>query len=204
MKLYGRYLSPFVRRVGVTMQTQGLSYDHDEIAIFDDWERAQSVNPVVRIPALELDDGDVLIDSNFIIDHLDEAAGDKALIPASGKPRREVMKLVATAVGAMEKTVAAVYEGRFRAAEKVEDSWVERCDNQALSALKALDAKAAEAGDGGYLYGDGMTQADVSAVVAYGFAKLTRPDMNLAAEVPHLTKLADRLEATPAFQNTRP
>ena len=204
MKLYGRYLSPFVRRVGATLHAQGIAYEHVEVAPFDEWDRAQSINPVVRIPALELDDGEVLIDSNFIIDHLDEAAGDKALIPASGKPRRDVMKLVATAVGAMEKTVGAVYETRFHSKEKVEDSWVERCENQAVSALQALDAEAAKAGPDGWLYGDSMTQADISAAVAYNFAALARPKLGVAEKAPNLAKLAERLEATEAFSSTKP
>jgi len=63
----------------------------------------------VRIPALEIDNGEVIIDSTAILDHLDEVAGANSLLPQSGQPRREAMKLVATAVGAMEKTVSAVY-----------------------------------------------------------------------------------------------
>lgn len=204
MKLYGRYLSPFVRRVGTTLQALDMPYEHVEVAPFDEWERAQKINPVVRIPALELDDGEVLIDSAAILDHLDEVAGAKALVPRNGKPRREVLKLVATAVGAMEKTVGAVYENRFHAKEKVEQSWVERCENQACSALAALDPLAAKAGADGWLYGDRMTQADISAAVAVSFARLARPKMPVAEQAPNLAAFAERLEAMPAFAATKP
>ncbi len=204
MKLYGRYLSPFVRRVGATMQTAGIAYEHVPAAPFDEWDRVQKVNPVVRIPALELDDGEVLIESAAILDYLDETLGAKALIPDSGKPRRDVMKLVATAVGAMEKAVGSAYELRFHSKEKVEQSWVERCDNQVLSALGALDAAAKAAGPDGWLYGDGMTQADISATVAFTFASLARKELDVAAKAPNLAKLAARLEATPAFKATHP
>lgn len=204
MKLYGRYMSPFVRRVGVTLQTLGQDYEHVEVAPFDEWERAQAINPVVRIPALELDDGEVLVDSAAILDHIDEAAGENALTPRAGKPRRDVLKLVAIAVGGMEKTVGAVYEGRFRSKEKIERSWVERCENQAASALQALDAVAAKAGPTGWLYGDSLTQADISAVVAFEFGSAARPKLGLAEKVPNLAAHAARLGATPPFVNTRP
>lgn len=204
MKLYGRFMSPFVRRVGTTLNVMGMDFEHVEVAPFDEWERAQAINPVVRIPALELDDGEILIDSAAILDHLDEAAGAKALTPKSGKPRRDVLKLVATAVGGMEKAVGAVYEGRFHAKEKVEQTWVERCDNQAVSALQALDAHAAKAGNNGWLYGDAMTQADISAVIAYSFAHMARPKLGVAEKAPNLAKLVARMEATPEFAKTKP
>lgn len=203
MKLYGRFLSPFVRRVAATLESQGMAYEHVAVAPFDEWDRAQSINPVVRIPALELDNGEVLIDSNAILDHLDEAAGAATLTPQSGKERRDVMKLVATAVGAMEKTVGAVYETRFHAKEKVEDTWVERCENQAISALQALDGYAAKAGDAGWLFGDKMTQADISATIAYSFAAKARPSMGVAEKAPNLAKFAARMEATPAFTKVK-
>jgi len=203
MKLYGRYLSPFVRRVGASLRTLGLDYEHVEVAPFDEWERAQAINPVVRIPALELDDGEILVDSAAILDHLDETAGANALTPRSGKPRRDVLKLVAIAVGGMEKTVGAVYEGRFHAKEKVEQAWVERCENQAVSAMQALDAVAAKAGADGWLYGDKISQADISAAVAFSFAAMARPKLGVAEKVPNLAAFAARMEATPAFQATK-
>lgn len=204
MKLYGRFMSPFVRRVGTTLNVMGMDFEHVEVAPFDEWERAQAINPVVRIPALELDDGEILIDSAAILDHLDETAGAKALTPKSGKPRRDVLKLVATAVGGMEKAVGAVYEGRFHSKEKIEQTWVERCDNQAVSALQALDAYAAKAGDKGWLYGDGMTQADISAVIAYSFANMARPKLGVAEKAPNLARFVARMEATPEFAKTKP
>jgi len=204
MKLYGRMLSPFVRRVATSLETLGMPYEHVEVAPFDEWERAQAINPVVRIPALELDDGEILIDSAAILDHLDEVAGAKALTPRSGKPRRDVLKLVAIAVGGMEKTVGAVYENRFHAKEKVEQSWVDRCESQAVSALKALDGLAAKTGPSGWLYGDAISQADISATIAYSFAAMARPNLGAAEKVPSLAAFAERLEATPAFRKTKP
>ena len=204
MKLYGRYLSPFVRRVATTLNVMDQPFEQVQVAPFDEWDKALSVNPVVRIPALELDDGDVLIDSTTILDSLDEQAGANALVPANGKERRDVLKLVAIAVGAMEKSVNSAYELRFHTEGKVAEDWVERCDNQTVSALQALDAHIAKAGPGGWLYGNSMTQADISATVAFTFASLARPKLGVAEKAPNLAKLAARLEATDAFKQTHP
>lgn len=204
MKLYGRNLSPFVRRVATTLNVMGQPYEPVQVAPFDEWEKAKGVNPVVRIPALELDDGDILIDSTTILDSLDEQAGANALVPRSGKERRDVLKLVAIAVGAMEKSVNSAYELRFHPAEKVAEDWVERCDNQTVSALQALDAHAANAGADGWLYGDAISQADISATVAFTFASIARPKLGVAEKAPNLAKLVERLEATDAFKQTHP
>jgi len=204
MKLYGRYLSPFVRRVATTLNVMGQPFEQVQVAPFDEWDKAQSVNPVVRIPALELDDGDVLIDSTTILDSLDEQAGAIALVPASGKERRDVLKLVAIAVGAMEKSVNSAYELRFHTEGNVAQDWVERCDKQTVSALQALNAHAVKAGPDGWLYGNRMTQADISATVAFTFASLARPKLGVVEKAPNLAKLAARLEATDAFKNTHP
>jgi glutathione S-transferase len=92
----------------------------------------------------------------------------------------------------------------FHAPEKIEASWVERCENQALSALKALDVVASKTNGEGWLYGDKISQADISAVVALTFANIARPQMNASDQVPNLSQLAARLEATEAFQSTMP
>ena len=64
MILIGRYLSPFVRRVGATLYLYGLPFEHRPMMAFgDDKERLREWNPVTRVPALVVDDGEVLVDS---------------------------------------------------------------------------------------------------------------------------------------------
>ena len=91
-----------------------------------------------------------------------------------------------------------------REKEQVGQAWLERCETQTLSALTALDAVAKEAGPNGWLYGDSISQADITAVSAYTFASLARPKLGVAEKVPNLAQVAARLEATPAFANTKP
>lgn len=50
MKLIGMLDSPFVRRVAVTAQLLGISYDHERLSIFDNYEKFRDVNPLVKVP----------------------------------------------------------------------------------------------------------------------------------------------------------
>jgi glutathione S-transferase len=84
--LYGRYASPFVRRVAVTLRLYGIDYRHVPLMPFGpDKVELAAFNPIARVPALQLGDGEMLVDSAVILDHLDQLAGpDRALIPAAG------------------------------------------------------------------------------------------------------------------------
>ena len=91
LRLVGHYDSPFVRRVGVSLHLLGIAFERSLLSVFSDADAMRAFNPLVRVPALVLDDGQCLIDSAAILDHLDQAVGpDRALLPAVGKrpPRR--------------------------------------------------------------------------------------------------------------------
>ena len=93
MILVGQFDSPFVRRVAVTLHHYHMPYTRNPLSVFRNAEDMQKLNPLIRVPALILDTGETLIDSNAIIDALDEMAGPaRALTPAHGPERRKVMQ----------------------------------------------------------------------------------------------------------------
>jgi glutathione S-transferase len=203
MKLVGNYMSPFVRRVAVSLNALELPFELQVLVVSKEPEQVRVYNPVVRIPALLLDDGDVLVDSNAILDEIDQMVGpDRALTPASGRKRREVMKITAIALGSMEKAMWAVYERRFRPEEKVHQPWIDRNDRQVLGGLRFLDELASKTSRDGWLAGGTrLSQADITGAVAYTFAHAVRPHLNLAEEIPNLANFAARCEAMPIFRN---
>src|SRR5262245_50161534 len=112
-RLIGHYDSPFVRRVGVSLAALGLPFARHLLSVFSVADQLRALNPVLRVPALVLDDGEALIDSTAILDHLDEEVGsERALLPAGGKGRRDGLRILALATGLGDKTVAIVYERR--------------------------------------------------------------------------------------------
>lgn len=201
MKLYGNFLSPYVRRVAIAMRNMGLPYEMENFLVFAEPEKLGGKNPLTRIPMLELDDGEVLVESTAILDALDEIAGpDKALTPPAGAERRKILKIMAIATGATEGAQWAFYEIRFHPEEKQHQPWIERNEARALSALAWLEERAAEAG-GGWLDGSGkMTNADIAAAVALSFVKKVRPNLKLDGRFPALEAFTARLEATDAFK----
>src|ERR1700709_2724014 len=87
------------------------------------------INPIARVPALQLDDREMLIDSAAILDHLDSVVGpQRSLTPNAGPARRRVLTLLAVALGANEKLVAGLYEWHFRPREAWHALWLEACD----------------------------------------------------------------------------
>ena len=200
MKLLGGFLSPYVRRTAVSLNLTGLAWDSELISVWDDPAAIKAHNPLVRVPTLVLDDGEALVESYAILDAIDEMAGSKRLIPASGAERRKVMKATAVGAGAIDKTIWAVYELRFHDKEQVSRSWVDHNEAQALGGFEWLNNAAAAAGDG-WLCGANISQADVTAAVGFSFASKVRPKMGLAEKFPALAAHNARAEALDAFKN---
>ena len=88
MKLVGRYDSPFVRRVAVSLHALAIPFDQLALSPFSQAADLRRISPVGRMPALVIDEGEVLIESAAILDYIDEIAGpSRALLPPSGSER---------------------------------------------------------------------------------------------------------------------
>jgi len=201
MILVGQYDSPYVRRVAIALHHYGIPFVRNPISVFGDADQMAAINPLVRIPSLILDDGEVLIDSVAILDHLDEVVGPgRALTPRSGDARRHVMQLTAVATGAIDKAGALVYERHFHAAGAINDAWLRRCRDQLRGGLAYLEGRL----DGAWLALGRFTQADVTAAALIGYIKLRVSDVDVARAYPRLASLSARCEAMPEFAAARP
>lgn len=198
MILVGQYDSPFVRRVAVSLRVLGFPYEHDTRSVFADFDAMRKVNPLGRIPSLVLDDGTVLIDSAAILDHLDETVGaHRALLPREGAARRNALRLVALATGAIEKAGAAAYERLIRPSALRWPEWIERCRTQAAGAIEALAAEPwpAEAR---------LDQVQITTACMLRYIAMSDPGLLPPGRYPALEALARRCEARPEFKATFP
>ena len=108
MKLIGVNRSPYTRRVAITLNIYGVPFEQRALSGFDNRAEVRPNNPLGRIPALVLDSGETLIDSNAIIDHLDEVYGhDQPTTPRSGAERRAVLKVAAMVPNMRAPTLVA-------------------------------------------------------------------------------------------------
>lgn len=204
MILVGRNVSPFVRRTSVVLKLLGIDYEQAMLSTADDLPDILKNNPVGRVPALILDDGEALLDSGAIIDHLVEVHDvERKLIPASGAARRAVLRTTALAHGVMEKGVSSSYERNRRPEDKIFQGWVERCDSQAESGLQALEAQAAAAATE-WLHGDHLTLADITTVLAYSFIRASARYVVDRNDFTALAALAAKANAMPVFADTKP
>ncbi len=199
MILIGMFDSPFTRRVAISAALLGMTFEHRNWSVGRDFDRIREFNPLGRVPALVLDNGECLIESAMILDYLDQAAGpERALLPASGKARRDALQIMALATGAADKGIHIVIERVFRPEEKQHAPWTERCRVQVNGALAELDRLCAAAGERPWLIGDAMTQADITLACYTTYVRDAVP-LDLSA-YPSLQARVQRCEALPVFQ----
>lgn len=201
MRLVGQFDSPYVRRVAVSLHLLGLPFERDTRSVFADAEAMRRINPLGRIPSLILDDGEILVDSAAILDHLDEAVGpDRALLPARGVARRRALQIVALATGTLDKAGAIVYERTLRPPDKQLEAWIERCRTQVVSGLAALESATGD----GWHGGDRPLQPDVTLGCLLYYLRSRVPEVFLPDRCPALHRFADTCEALPAFERACP
>lgn len=189
--------SPFGRKVKIAAAVLGLSnlieVVRTDTTSADDPIRA--LNPLGKIPALELEDGAVLFDSRVILEYLDHLAGGNKIIPAEPAVRFAAFRMQALADGLMDASLLQIYEIRMRAENERSASWVALQAGKNARVLAALEAAPPPA----------VTQ-DVGAIAlacALGYL-----DLRFAGEwrAEH-RKLAAWLDAfaaaTPSFEKTR-
>ena len=200
LRLIGHYDSPFVRRVGISLHLLAIPFERELLSVFGDAEAMRAFNPLVRVPALVLDDGGCLIDSAAILDHLDECVGpERALLPARGKARRDALQTMALATGIGDKAIAIAYERR-KPTDKIDEAWIARCRGQQEGALAELERRyAGIRPDPGRLM-----QPEITVAAMLGYVRLRQPETVPAGRFPVLEAVSTRAEADPAFKACLP
>ena len=203
MLLIGMLDSPFVRRVAVSMRLLGMAYERHDWSVGRDADRIRPFNPLGRVPVLELDSGERLIESGAILYHLDQEAGpNRALLPVDADPRRRALQVMALAIGAAEKARDRIYEREFRPKAKAHAPWAERLLGQMHGALAELERRAAAAGSEHWLIDDRFSQADITLTCCLSLITDALP-LQLLPKYPALNVHYRRCEALPEFLATK-
>ncbi|WP_373778335.1 glutathione S-transferase N-terminal domain-containing protein [Glaesserella sp.] len=126
MKLWYSTTSPFVRKVRAVAHYHHLQ-DQIELMLVTRAFSADSPhnqnNPLGRVPALQLDNGDWLCNSSVIAEYLDARGGQPTLFTKDER-RWKVMALYALAEGVLENTVSALLPERMFRPEN--EWWISR------------------------------------------------------------------------------
>lgn len=200
MKLIGMLDSPYVRRVAICLQLQSINYEHLPLSVFRNMDAVREINPVIKVPTLVLDDGQVLMDSTLILQYL------SLLRPATSVPDLtdsvRALRLTGLALAAYEKAVQIVYERKLRPLDKQHAPWLERVSMQLHAAWNLLEQECARLplpGETGTI-----DQAGVTIAVGWSFALLETPDIVKPADYPAIHAYTRSAETLPAFLATPP
>jgi maleylacetoacetate isomerase len=98
VKLYSYFRSSAAYRARIALNLKGLAYETVSIHLTRDGGHQfapafKAVNPQMRVPALELDNGEVLTQSLAIIDYLDEVCPAPPFLPSDPVERAKVRAL---------------------------------------------------------------------------------------------------------------
>lgn len=200
MKLVGMLDSPYVRRVAICLKLLEVEFEHQSLSVFSTFDEFRQINPVVKVPTLVLDGGQVLMDSCLILEYLGSLVPSRSLWPSQPAARIHATRLVGLALAANEKAVQVVYEHKLRPAEKLHEPWLERVHLQLFSALGELEQELAR--EPLSTEPQALGQAEVSIAVAWSFTQLMLPLLVQVEEFPRLAAFAKALEQLPVFIET--
>ncbi|MEP7069211.1 MAG: glutathione S-transferase N-terminal domain-containing protein [Usitatibacter sp.] len=198
MKLIGSRNSPFVRKIRILLAEKQLSYDFVEENVWSPDSGVSKFNPLNKVPALVLDDGECLYDSQVIAEYVDALPGAN-FIPAALPERARVRRDEALGDGIAEAGVAIFLE-RKREAARQDPAWIARqSDKVNLGIAAVAKSVAAKPATGARR----MTLGDIACGCALFWLELRLPEIRWREDAA-LRAWAENLESRASFAATRP
>ena len=204
MKLYSYFRSSAAYRVRIALNLKGIAYETAPIHLVKDGghnrrPEYRAVNPQMRVPALVISSGEVLIQSLAIIDYLDETHPNPPLLPKNPIARaraRSLAEIVACDIHPLNNTSPLRYLKRVMHQEQSAiDAWYHHWVTEGFEALEALVAPSP------YCCGSAVTIADILLVPqVYNARRLNVP----LDAFPKITAIEAACLALPAFDKARP
>ena len=195
--------SPFARLVRIALLETGL----DAFVIKQELTRARLyspesdvlvLNPVGRVPTLELDDGTILTESKLILDYIDALNPGPKLLPRDGSDGWRTLAEMGQALGLLEGIVtwmrALPPPELQRAVEQIARELVRV--NRAADALDGATARGA--------YSGRLTAAQIVLGTALGLVEPRLPVWKWREGRPALSRWYDVIAARELFRTTEP
>jgi glutathione S-transferase len=195
--------SPFARMVRIAL----LETDLDASVTKQELTRARlyspesdvlALNPVGRVPTLELNDGTILTESKLILDYIDALNRGPKLLPRDGSDGWRTLAEMGQALGLLEGVVtwmrALMPPEPQRAAESIARESVRV--NRAADALEGAVAQGAYAGR--------IDAAQIVLGTALGLVEPRLPVWKWREGRPRLSAWYDAIATRPSFRMTEP
>lgn len=201
MELYTYYRSTSSYRVRIALGLKGLGWQAVPVNLLQGQQRGAgylALNPQGRVPALRTDQGELLVQSPAILEYLEEAYPDPALLPADAAARARVRGVAAIIGCDVHPLHNVAVLNRLREAGHGEvqvNQWVGHWITQGLSAVEQLIS------DHGYCFGAAPGMADVYLIPQLYAAERFAVDL---ARYPRIRRVAALAGQHPAFQQAHP
>jgi glutathione S-transferase len=191
--------SPFARKVLVVAYEHGLANRIELVAtplspVAGNDELARE-NPLMKVPSLVTDDGEVLFDSPVICEYLDALAGGDKLFPPPGPGRWRALRQQALADGILDAIILCAYELSQRPADKRWPAWIEgqmRKAHQGLAAIEREEMSGA------------LTIGPIATGCMLGYLDLRFPDDGWRRRHPRLAAWYEAFQQRPSMAATKP
>ncbi len=199
MKLYQGWRSSASWRVRWALALKRVPYEAAwiDVAAGEHMTALAGVNPMRQVPALELDDGRVLIESVAIIEWLDETIAEPRLVPTDPFERarvRELVQIINSGVHPLQNTITLRAVSDDPEAQR---AWACRWIERGLAAYEAHVAATADR----FSLGDRISLADLYLVPLVRNAERHRADISACTRV---RKIYDACLATDEARLTQP
>ncbi len=179
MKLYTNPASPFGRKALIIAHEVGLKLEIVKTIPAGN-EEFRKINPLGKIPALQLDDGSILFDSPVICEYLNQHGGGKFFpgnsVWRTDSGRWKALGLQALADGIMDAAVARVVESRLPP-EKQNEAAIAKNLKSVHAGLDALER---------VTFSEVPTIGEISAACALGYIDFRLPELEWRATRPKL------------------
>ncbi|MEQ1597829.1 MAG: glutathione S-transferase N-terminal domain-containing protein [Methylotenera sp.] len=200
MKLLYTLNSPYARKVRIVALEKHIDLTLQEVVLGAPDSPVMQHNPLGKIPALILDDGDNLYDSRVIVEYLDFHTPVARLIPQDHNARISVRRWEALADGICDAAIAAMMEGR-RPPEQQSQANIDKQLGKVMLGLEVLNLDIYKKK---WCVNETFGLADIALGCTLGYLDFRFKSLNWQDKFPNLAKHYSLLVKRPSFKQTMP